>query len=112
MGDKSEDWRGDASENWHLTSSANVFRLELMLAKLVTIKVEKIDHQETGRRCRVLREEAGLSLRKWNCVYLGLVIRYLHRRKQPIIELIMMELFQIVFFALTIAITVQAFNFI
>ncbi len=64
MGDKSEDWRGDASENWHLTSSANVFRLELMLAKLVTIKVEKIDHQETGRRCRVLREEAGLSLRK------------------------------------------------
>ena len=54
----------------------------------------------------------GVLLQAWNCVYLGLIIRYLHRRKQPIMELIMMELFQIVFFALTIAITVQAFNFI
>jgi transcriptional regulator with XRE-family HTH domain len=34
------------------------------MPKLVTIRVEQVDHLETGRRARKDREKAGISLRK------------------------------------------------
>lgn len=54
----------------------------------------------------------GVLLQAWNCVALGLDIKYLKDQRQPIMRMIIMELFEIVFFGLTIAIVVQTFNFI